>query len=439
MDKEAEETTLYSRLILLFINVTTKIVFKVFTHYAVQTIDAVCQTNETAPSSSEAARHTCETAPHISEDALQTSLVTRQSCEDERQTSEDGRQIKEDVKAFLFNHETRRQLQELHRKNILSDLEFLKVTANNPRVEEFDISLLIILLCNLFCGTIKPPEKGWRNKKPPPTDLTLGADLIRLRNYRNKLFRHPVCARIFVHLFNDYWKDLETILVRICRNICPSEEYNIKEEIRACKIKILDQKTEHWCREKIEDFQKICKDIVELQEQVEKLISKTKGLLSEGNNGTADSEEEEHDQDSRDSPDQHLSSVFMPSDSSNNQLCVYSSRKMSQQIVPTGYPKCSQIQIYEGLGEILPTGASNPCHSLGSSRDCSPLPLHDGSADTYGIPQKHGRYQQTVRLHIPQDNIVTSGNMLDQDYEDDISIGGKMFTFCGRFLKEFDS
>ena len=62
----------------------------------------------------------------------------------------------------------------------------------NPDPDKFDITLLICLLTNIFPNEIKAPCTGW--KDPNPTDTSLWADLIRMRNLRNEI-AHPENAK----------------------------------------------------------------------------------------------------------------------------------------------------------------------------------------------------------------------------------------------------
>ena len=76
----------------------------------------------------------------------------------------------------------------------------------------FDISLLYILLANI-CG-LPTPATGWKNS-PATTDQSLGADIIRIKNFRNSVYAHVSKASIDDTTFNSYWSDIRDILVRL--------------------------------------------------------------------------------------------------------------------------------------------------------------------------------------------------------------------------------
>ena len=74
----------------------------------------------------------------------------------------------------------------------------------------FDITLLIILLTNI-CG-LRPPRKGWRDK-PPSSDTSLEANIVRLRYYRNLLFHTANGSAVSSQDFEVYWQEIADALV----------------------------------------------------------------------------------------------------------------------------------------------------------------------------------------------------------------------------------
>ena len=58
------------------------------------------------------------------------------------------------------------------------------LTNITPNVEEFDVSLLVVVFRNI-CPNVPAPILGWNVKVPDSNDFSLAADLLRLRNIRN--------------------------------------------------------------------------------------------------------------------------------------------------------------------------------------------------------------------------------------------------------------
>lgn len=81
-------------------------------------------------------------------------------------------------------------LQSLRHKNILNPLQWRNLypaIKSSVSSKNFDITLLMVLLRSI-CG-LTPPATGW-NDLPPPTDLTCGADIVRINYYRKTVYAH---------------------------------------------------------------------------------------------------------------------------------------------------------------------------------------------------------------------------------------------------------
>ena len=76
----------------------------------------------------------------------------------------------------------------------------------------FDITLLMVLLRNL-CG-LASPITGW-DTLPAVTDVTLEADIVRVKYYRNIVFAHAEHASVVEATFNNYWQEIGDTLVRL--------------------------------------------------------------------------------------------------------------------------------------------------------------------------------------------------------------------------------
>ncbi|XP_056003197.1 uncharacterized protein LOC125661001 [Ostrea edulis] len=77
--------------------------------------------------------------------------------------------------------------------------------------EDFDLTLMICLLRNL--NLVSEPATGW-DQVPPHSDNSLGANMTRIKVYRNKL-AHPSKNRMRDHSFKKIWASLKKALSEI--------------------------------------------------------------------------------------------------------------------------------------------------------------------------------------------------------------------------------
>ncbi|XP_057311689.1 uncharacterized protein LOC130649428 isoform X2 [Hydractinia symbiolongicarpus] len=77
--------------------------------------------------------------------------------------------------------------------------------------KDFDITLLAAILRNC-CPKIKKPKGGWSIKTPKDDDHSVAADIIRLRELRNKV-KH--CGSVSSQKFEDLWNKIQKVLVRL--------------------------------------------------------------------------------------------------------------------------------------------------------------------------------------------------------------------------------
>ncbi|XP_053395252.1 uncharacterized protein LOC123524054 [Mercenaria mercenaria] len=173
---------------------------------------------------------------------------------------------KEDIDQFLSNSKT--ILEDLKRRNVLKKSQYYLVTSLNPNIEKFDIVLLITLLTNLFPNTnLSPPQS--LTSKPDNSNLSIGADLIRLRKFRNNVLCHRPKAHLPKFQFERYWSMVAEILLRIIREIKPDEEDDLKNKLKAYKERKLDSALVIKHSDILRDWEK---EIDEIQTQVDDLF-----------------------------------------------------------------------------------------------------------------------------------------------------------------------
>ena len=118
--------------------------------------------------------------------------------------------------------------------NLLADLNANYLTLNNllrrrvlhrpqwdllfppggvtPDSNTFDITLLFLLLTNI-CG-LSPPPSGWHTK-PPPGDVSLEANLTRIKFFRNELYGHVSTTGVDAPTFSALWMEISAVLVAL--------------------------------------------------------------------------------------------------------------------------------------------------------------------------------------------------------------------------------
>lgn len=133
-------------------------------------------------------------------------------------------------------------LQLLRKKNILNPTQWANLDptiSSSVSSANFDITLLVVLLrsiCNLT-----PPVTGW-DKLPSDADTTFGANIARVKYYRNTVYGHATQASVDDGTFNTLWKDISKALVALggatsaaaiseLRNVCmdPDAEERYKK------------------------------------------------------------------------------------------------------------------------------------------------------------------------------------------------------------------
>ena len=137
------------------------------------------------------------------------------------------------LSAVLGNPVIKTQLQSLKRIRVLNQTEWdYLYNSSGPGMHgkstDFDISLLCKLL-RAICS-LTPPITGWHNL-PNRTDHSLGADLVRIRIYRNTIYGHNHSMEITKADFEKLWKEISEALLRIASSISSAKRDEWKKSI----------------------------------------------------------------------------------------------------------------------------------------------------------------------------------------------------------------
>ena len=108
---------------------------------------------------------------------------------------------------YQFFSNNQNTLNQLVRKKLLKKDQLdllLPSTGNQTFSSQFDVTLIVLLIQNFT--NLPPPQKGWKNKYPPPTDTSLAAFVIRAREWRN-FINHVNAKSINLALFQQKWQE----------------------------------------------------------------------------------------------------------------------------------------------------------------------------------------------------------------------------------------
>ncbi|XP_062604985.1 uncharacterized protein LOC134266775 [Saccostrea cucullata] len=101
----------------------------------------------------------------------------------------------------------------LKARKVINQVQWDKLfKVNNPMSKDFDVTLLICLLRNMNPSTLAPA--GGFDILPNPSDVSTGADLARIKFYRNEV-AHSANARMDANDFNTSWTHVEEAIGRL--------------------------------------------------------------------------------------------------------------------------------------------------------------------------------------------------------------------------------
>ncbi|XP_046857783.1 E3 ubiquitin-protein ligase DZIP3-like [Xenia sp. Carnegie-2017] len=88
--------------------------------------------------------------------------------------------------------------------------DLLYPSVGDPDIENFDITLLTVLLRNI-CG-LKAPTRGW-DYLPSSSDSSDSASIARIKFYRNKVYGHITTTSVDDSEFENLWQEISKALV----------------------------------------------------------------------------------------------------------------------------------------------------------------------------------------------------------------------------------
>ena len=108
-------------------------------------------------------------------------------------------------------------LQSLQRRRILNPSQWGKLfpaVASTVSSANFDVTLLMVLLRNI-CGLSPPVSTGNWDKRPPDSDSSTEANIVRIKWYRNKVYGHATKASADNATFNTLWQKISIAILAL--------------------------------------------------------------------------------------------------------------------------------------------------------------------------------------------------------------------------------
>ena len=118
------------------------------------------------------------------------------------------------LKAGSAEHST---LQSIRKRKIINATQWGKLYPSPPSSvtsEDFDITLLVVLLRNI-CGLTAPASTLSWDSLPPASDTSVEANIVRVKYYRNTVYAHASESSVDDSTFNTLWQNISAALVAL--------------------------------------------------------------------------------------------------------------------------------------------------------------------------------------------------------------------------------
>ena len=145
--------------------------------------------------------------------------------------------------------------------------DLLYPATGPPDSKKFDITLLTILLRNI-CGLL-PPATGW-NGIPPASDISISADIVRIKMYRNEVYGHIANAECDGATFKKLWQEISQPLIRLG---IP------QQDIDELKVVPLSPEEESYI-EKLKEWKQLDEKIKEVEMRLDDVEAEVKKVVS---------------------------------------------------------------------------------------------------------------------------------------------------------------
>ena len=113
--------------------------------------------------------------------------------------------------------------------------------SGSPDINSFDITLLTIVLRNI-CG-LPSPAAGW-SVMPPASDISVSAEILRIKMFRNEVYGHISSAQLDNTKFETLWREISKPLVKL--GIPRQEIHEIKKAPLSSEEESYIQELKEW-------------------------------------------------------------------------------------------------------------------------------------------------------------------------------------------------
>ena len=181
----------------------------------------------------------------------------------------DKKRPKGSLDTVLSTAPTHAILQNLRTKRVLNPTQWGKLypaIKSSVSSTNFDITLLMVLLRNI-CGLVTPAT-GW-DSLPAATDLSLEADIVRIKYYRNTVYGHASEASVDDGIFSQYWKDIQDALVRLGGTCYQGAIDDLKTE---CMDPDFEEHYQDLLKQWVKDETSMKEKLDQIEEKVAKIL-----------------------------------------------------------------------------------------------------------------------------------------------------------------------
>ena len=248
--------------------------------------------------------------------------------------------------AVLGNSAIMNKLKSLKRIRVLSQTEWdYLYNSSGPGMHgksaDFDISLLCKLL-RAICS-LTPPITGWDNL-PSSTDHSLGADLVRIRIYRNTIYGHKHSMEITNANFDKLWREISEVLLRIASSISGAKRDEWKKSID----KFFHDPLTPYAKECVDELRRWCSMDMNIKNELEKIDTMMEQLQLKLERMKSEQEQMKSEQEQR-----HLEILIaLKSGSAYSSSAQVEGDQLPIEILETRVPKAPEQSSAEGIAGL---------------------------------------------------------------------------------------
>ncbi|XP_045205036.2 uncharacterized protein LOC123557574 isoform X2 [Mercenaria mercenaria] len=154
-------------------------------------------------------------------------------------------------------------ISQLKTARIITQAQYAKLfqTPGNPTSassSDLDMTLLVCLLQST-CGLKKRKDPIWFTQ-PAQNDMSVEADIVRMRYFRNEL-SHRESVAVSQQYFKAKWSEIETVLLRLNGN-CQTGNPNLQTQLNDFKTGTVDEESQERYDQELKDWEEMEKVVM---------------------------------------------------------------------------------------------------------------------------------------------------------------------------------